>query len=238
MDQKKFNKNITCTQMEDIAENTIQQKGSSNKFLSYKFEIMEDESIYSISFEGKLTQEETKKIMETVQNCLYEKIADGIHICLKQHNIAHSGFVSSKMPLEHSKIMELAELLLHSDFCSDFDAYFGNADICYLIADHQKWTAENYCQGCYFAVKRTLSESENLYKYNIIGQAFSYNETSGDENCYFAIRHSRDSGVLYNITASASEPVLPTFGSINIMKLLANIDNIQTAGLAEKAAVQ
>lgn len=236
MNQKNLNKNITGTQVDDAAESTMQQ--DKDKFSSYKFEIMEDDNIYSISFRGKLADEETKKMLESIQNCLYEKTADCIQTYLEQNNIAYSGFVSSKMPLNHNKTMELAELLLHSDGCSGFDSYFGNTDTCYLIADHQQWTTENCCHGCYFAVKRTFSESENLYRHNIIGQTFNYNEINGDENGYFAIRESKDNEALYNIAVSASGPVLPAFGCIDILGILLNIDNIQAIEQIEKIAVK
>ena len=225
MNQKNFNSNITSTQKENTPESTMQQ--GRDCFLSYRFEIMEDDNIYSVSFNGKLTDEETRKMLEPIQNCLYEKIPDAIQTYLEQNNLAYSGFVSTKKPLEHSKVMELAGLLLHSDDCSDFDRYFGNADTYYLIVDHQKWVAENCCQGCYFAVKKTLTESESSCKYNIIGQTFRYNETTDDENCYFAIRENRNNGSLYNIALSSGEPVLPSFGCIDLPTLLLDIDNIQ-----------
>ncbi len=236
MNQKIFNKNITSTQATYAPERILQQ--NKNKGLSYKFEILDDENIYSISFDAELTLEETKNTLEAGRNCLYEKIADCIQIYLKQHNIIYSGFVSSKMPLNHNKTMELAELLLHSDNYSDFDSYFGNADTCYLIADHQKWTTENCYHGCYFAVKRSLTESESLCKYNIIGQTFRCNESNGDENCYFAIRKNRYNKSLYNIVISASEPVLPAFGCVDMLGTLLNIDSIQTVEQIEKIAVK
>lgn len=234
MNQKTFNKNISSTQATYAPEKTMHQ----NNGLSYKFEIMDDKNIYSISFEGKLTEEETKEMLEAVQKCLYEKIPDAIQMYLEQHNIACSNFISSRIPLNHTKAMELAELLLNSDNCSGFDSYFWNTDIYYLIVDHQKWVAENCCHGCYFAVKKTLTESESSCKYNIIGQTFRYNEVTDDENCYIAIRESRNNGSLYNIVVSDSEPVLPSFGCVDMLGILLNIDSIQTVEQIEKIAVK
>ena len=151
MNQKNFNNNITGTQKEDAPKSIMQQ--DSNKFLSYMFEIMDDENIYSSLFNGNLTDEETRKMLESIQNCLYEKIPDAIQMYLDQNNLAYSGFVSTKKPLEHSKVMELAGSLLYPGSNSSLDSYFRNADTCYVIADHQKWISENCCQGCYFAVK-------------------------------------------------------------------------------------
>lgn len=236
MNQKKLNKNIADTQLEDTTESTMQQ--GKDCFLSYRFEVMEDDNIYSVSFNGKLTDEETRKMLESIQNCLYEKIPDAIQMYLEQNNLEYSNFISSKMPLNHSKAMELAELLLNSDNCSGFDSYFRKADTYYLIVDHQKWIAENCCQGCYFAVKKTLTESESSCKYNIIGQTFRYNETTDNENCYFAIRENKNNGSLYNIVVSDSEPVLPSFGCVDIMSVLLSIDNIQRTEQVIEIAVK
>ena len=236
MNQKNLNKNITGTQREDAPKSIIQK--DRDKFLSYRFEVMGDDNIYSVSFNGKLTENEAKKLLAALRNCLYENMADCIQTYLEQHNLAYSGFISSKIPSEHNKVMELAELLLHSDRCSGFESYFGNADTYYLIMDHQKWDAENCCHGCYFAVKKTLTESESSCKYNIIGQTFRCNETTDDENCYFAIRENRNNGSLYNIVVSDSEPVLPSFGCVDIMSVLLSIDNIQTAEQVKKIAIK
>ena len=236
MNQKNFKNNITGTQKEDTPESTMQQ--GRNSFLSYRFEIIEDDNIYSASFNGKLTDEETRKMLESIQNCLYEKIPDAIQMYLYQNNLAYSGFVSTKKPLEHSKVMELAGLLLYPGSNSSLDSYFRNADTCYVIADHQKWISENCCQGCYFAVKIAHPIDKWLYQYHIIGQTFNYDETTGDESGYFAIRTNRDDGYLDNIVISDSEPVLPSSGCIDMLGILLNIDSIQTVEQIEKIAVK
>ena len=236
MNQKNFNNNITGTQKEDAPKSIMQQ--DSNKFLSYMFEIMDDENIYSSLFNGNLTDEETRKMLESIQNCLYEKIPDAIQMYLDQNNLAYSGFVSTKKPLEHSKVMELAGSLLYPGSNSSLDSYFRNADTCYVIADHQKWISENCCQGCYFAVKIAHPIDKGLYQYHIIGQTFNYDETTGDESGYFAIRTNRDDGYLDNIVISDSEPVLPSSGCIDMLGILLNIDSIQTVEQIEKIAVK
>ena len=236
MNQKNFNNNITGTQKEDAPKSIMQQ--DSNKFLSYMFEIMDDENIYSSLFNGNLTDEETRKMLESIQNCLYEKIPDAIQMYLDQNNLAYSGFVSTKKPLEHSKVMELAGSLLYPGSNSSLDSYFRNADTCYVIADHQKWISENCCQGCYFAVKIAHPIDKGLYQYHIIGQTFNYDETTGDESGYFAIRTNRDDGYLDNIVISDSEPVLPSSGCIDMLGILLNIDSIQTMEQIEKIAVK
>lgn len=236
MNQKNFNNNITGTQKEGTTESTMQQGRDS--FLSYKFEVMGDDNIYSVSFNGKLTDEETRKMLEPIKNCLYEKIPDAIQMYLEQNNLAYSGFVSTKKPLEHSKVMELADSLLYSGSNSSLDSYFRNADTCYVIVDHQKWISENCCQGCYFAVKIAYPIDKGLYQYHIIGQTFNYDETTGDESGYFAIRTNRDDGYLDNIALSSGEPVLPSFGCIDLPTLLLDINNIQRTEQVIEIAVK
>ena len=236
MNQKNFYKNITGTHMEDAPKST--RKQYRNRFLSYKFEIMDDDNIYSISFRGKLTDEETKKMLASIQNCLYEKTADRIQTYLEQNNIAYTGFVASRKPLNHSRTMKLAELFLHSGTCNSLDTHTSSADIYYTIIDHQQPGNKNNCEGCYVVVQRTPALNKCQHKYNIIGQTFSCNETSSNEYGYFAIRENKGNGLLDNIALSNGEPVLPTFGCIDMTWLLINIDSIQTAEQAVQHAVK
>lgn len=236
MNKKNSTKNTTGMKAANVLSGNRQQR--KERFLSCKFEIIDDENTYSVTFNAKLTEEETRKMLEAIQNNLYEKTADCIQTYLEQKNIVYSGFVSRKMPLGHNKTMKMAELFLQSDDCSNFDSYFGNADIGYLITDHQKWITENCCQGCYLAVKRTFSEYKNLNQYHIIGQTFNYNETVCNESGYFAIRKNRNDVFLDNVIAPASKPVLPSFGCVDMMDILLNIDNIQTAEQVAKIAIK
>ena len=236
MNQKTFNKNISSTQA-TYAPESIMQK-DSDKFLSYMFEIMDDENIYSISFDAELTQEETKKMLESVQNCLYEKTVDYIQKYLEQSNIAYTGFVASRKPLSHSRTIELAKMFLHSENDSSLDIYTSNADIYYAIIDHQQSGNKGNCEGCYIVVQKTPALSKCQHKYSIIGQTFSYSENNSEEYGYFAIRESKDNGLVNNIALSSGEPVLPSFGCVDIMGILLNIDSIQTIEQIEKIAVK
>ena len=85
MNQKIFNKNIPSTQATYAPEKTMHQ----NSGLSYKFEIMDDKNIYSISFDGKLTEEEIKEIAhKTVASYLEGKtIVKEIYVTNKIYNI-------------------------------------------------------------------------------------------------------------------------------------------------------
>ena len=223
MNQKTFNKNISSTQATYAPEKAMLY----NRGLSYRFEIMDDGNIYSISFNAGLTQEETKKILESIQNCLYEKAAGCIQIYLEQNNIAYTGFVASRKPLSHSKAMKLTELFLHSENCISLDTHTSNADIYYAIIDHQQSDNKGKCEGCYIVAQKTRVLSKCQHKYSIIGQTFSCSETNSEEYGYFAIRESKENELINNIALSSGEPVLPSFGCIDLPILLLNIDNIQ-----------
>ena len=234
MNQKTFNKNISSTQATYAPEKAMLY----NRGLSYRFEIMDDGNIYSISFNAGLTQEETKKILESIQNCLYEKAAGCIQIYLEQNNIAYTGFVASRKPLSHSRAMKLAEMFLHSETCISLDNYTSNADIYYAIIDHQQSGNKCNCEGCYIVVQKTPVLSKCQHKYSIIDQTSSCNETNSDEYGYFAIRVNKDNGLVNNITMSSGEPVLPSFGCVDMMDILLNIDSIQTAEQVVKIALK
>ena len=234
MNQKTFNKNISSTQATYAPEKAMLY----NRGLSYRFEIMDDGNIYSISFDAGLTQEETKKMLESVQNCLYEKTAGYIQKYLEQSNIAYTDFVASRKPLIHSRTMKLAELFLHSENCISLDTHTSNADIYYAIIDHQQSDNKGNCEGCYIVFQKTPVLSKCQHKYSIIGQTFSCNETNSDEYSYFAIRESKENELINNIALSSGEPVLPSFGCIDLPTLLLNIDNIQRTEQVIEIAVK
>ena len=234
MNQKTFNKNISSTQATYAPEKALLQ----NRGLSYKFEIMDDENIYSISFDAELTQEETKKMLESVQNCLYEKTADYIQKYLEQSNIEYTGFVASRKPLSHSRTMKLAELFMHSENCISLDTHTSNADIYYAIIDHQQSDNKGNYEGCYIIIQKIPALNKFQHKYNIIGQTFICNETNSDKYGYFAIRENKDNGLINNIALSSGEPVLPSFGCIDLSTLLLNIDNIQRTEQVIEIAVK
>ena len=233
MNKKNSNKNITIT-----SEAKIQTTGQQNRFLSYKFEIMDDENIYSVSFNGNLTRKETQKMLRSIRNYGYEKMADGIRMYLEQHNMTYTGFIASNKPMEHCKTMELTKMFLHSKTTNYLDKHIGNIDVYYTIMDHQQPDNKNHCAGCYIAAERTSALYRRYYKYNIVGQIFNCNETTDDEKGYFVIRENKNSRHFYNLDKAEGELVLPTFGCIDLMSLLLNIDHIQSIEQAEKIAVK
>lgn len=96
MYQKKLNKNITVTQKEDALESIMQHDRDS--FLSYRFEIMDDDNIYSISFRGKLADGETKKIWKQYKT-----------VFMKEYQMLSTCIWNSIVL--HTKILSLAESL-------------------------------------------------------------------------------------------------------------------------------
>ncbi len=225
MNKETSNKHITCTQ--DI-----------NRSLSYKFVFMDDDNTYSVSFDGQLPEGGTKKLLEAVKNCLYENMADGIQLYLKQHNLEYSDFIARRQPLEHHEAMKFAELFLHTDTCDSLGIYIGNTDVCYIITDHQQPVGKNNCEGCYIAAKIVSALHKRQYQYNIIGQNFIYDWTSGDEHGSFAIRTNKNSRYFYNLDESENRLIFPAFGCVDITGLLLDIDSIQTIERAEKIAVR
>ena len=134
--------------------------------------------------------------------------------------------------------MKLAELFLHSENCISLDTHTSNADIYYAIIDHQQSDNKGNCEGCYIVFQKTPVLSKCQHKYSIIGQTFSCNETNSDEYSYFAIRESKENELINNIALSSGEPVLPSFGCIDLPTLLLNIDNIQRTEQVIEIAVK
>lgn len=236
MNQKNFYKNITGTHMENAPKST--RKQTRNRFLSYRFEIIDDENIYSISFREKLADEETQEMLKSIQNCLYERISDAIHMYLEQNSIAYKDFIASRKPLGHNSTMEHARMVLHSKTFNKLDIHTANADIYYAIIDHQQSDNKGNCKGCYIVVQKTPVLSKCQHKYSIIGQTFSYSETNNNEYGYFAIRENKENEPINNIALSSGETVLPSFGFIDLVSLLLNIDSIQTSEQVVKIALK
>lgn len=212
--------------------NSIQEKN----LLTYLFEFGIDEMVYSISFQGKIPPAKVTKMLESTRNCLYEEMAKNIQSYLEQYHMDYSNFVAMETLLEHEKIMDLSNSLLHSATYSKVNEQIGEADVYYGIMDHLQRIHNNHCVGCYYIVKRTLSEQNGLHQYKIIGQAFTYNDSNNKEQSYFAIRANNGSRYLHNIDVIRGNPVIPTFGCVDMMGLLLDIDNIKTAMQVEKIA--
>lgn len=208
------------------------------KTQTYKLEFCTDEKLYSIFLKGKIAPEEIRTMLESARNCLYEKMAENIQVYLEQHHLEYLDFVTKEISLRHEDAMNFTNHLLHSATCDIIDEQIGETDIYYGVMDHQQWIRKDCCEGCYYVVKRTPAVQKGACRYIIIGQTFNYHETVDEEQSCFAIRTNESSRQLYTIDSYKGEPVIPTFGCVDIMGLLLNIDNIRTARQVEKIAVK
>lgn len=239
MDEKSFRCNSKGKNMET---KTPQNLGTASdagiNYQRYLFEFGSDEELYSISFRGNIPPEEFKKMLKLAQKCLYENMAENIRTYLEQHHLEYSDFITKKMPLKHKTVISHTNNLLHLISCDVIDEQIGDTDIYYGIMDHQQWIRNYYCEGCYSVIKRISSKQKETYEYQIIAQTFNYDETNGEEQSYFAIRTNNGNRFFHNIDIVEGKSVIPTFGSVNMIGLLLNIDNITTSEQTEKIAMK
>lgn len=102
--------------------------------------------------------------------------------------------------------------------------------------DHQKHLTSTHCRGCYYVVKRVATARNRISHYKIIGQTYEDNEDASQG--YFAIRENRDNHLLLDITKESGELVFPSFGCVDTLNLLVNIDHIKNIEQAKKAAIR
>ena len=205
---------------------------------TYKLDFGSDEKLYSISFGGEIPLKESKKMLESIQNSLYQRMAENIQLYLNHHHLKYSDFVAKELPLNHETVMEYTNNLLHSDSCDIIDQHIGDADIYYGIMDCQQWNEHGCCEGCYSLVKRIISGHSASCLYKITAQKFNYYKSNDEEQSYFAIRTNDGSKNIHDIDAIRGNSVIPTFGCVDMMGLLLNIDNIRNAGQAERIAIK
>lgn len=203
----------------------------------YRFDFGTDDKLYVITFNGKIPQREIKKMLESVQNSSYGNMAGAIESYLGQHHLEYSNPVSIEIPLEKNDAMDWASHLLHSDTTEKLDGNIEDADVFYSVMDCQKISSEGCCEGCCFAVQRT-AYGNGEFQYHVIGQAFSYGKHGCGEQSCFAIRKSSSNGYLQDIDKSEGEPALPTFGCVDLMALLLNMETIKTKEDAARIAVR
>lgn len=205
---------------------------------TYKLDFGSDEKLYSTYFKGEIPPDAIRKMLESTRNCLYKTMAENIRSYLEQHHLKYSDFVAKELPLNHNTIMRYTDNLLHSASCIMIDKHIGDADIYYGILDCQQWNEDNCHEGCYSVVKRIISESETLYRYKILAQTFHYDKIDDEEQSYFAIRINNDSRNFRNIDAVSGESVIATFGCVDMMGLLLDIDSIISSEQAKKLAMK
>ena len=93
-----------------------------------------------------------------------------------------------------------------------------------------------YSEGCYFAVTRT-TWGNGEPQHNAIVQAYLYHRETCEECGYFTIKKTIGN-VLYTIDSSEGKPALPTFGCVDMVALLADIETINSKEDAIKTAIK
>lgn len=214
------------------------QKYRDAEIRTYRIAFGGDGSVFSVSFKAAMHQPEINGLLAAARSSLYENIPEAIRRFLDSSCLKYSDFVSGAASMEHEKIMTFADILLHSSSCNSLDKLAGGADAYYGIMDHQCKTGKNCCEGCYYAVSRTVSEKNNTAEYHVIGQTFQYNTSSGMENSYFAIRRNDGSNPMHmhTLEETAGCPVLSLFGCVDVAGLLVNLHAITTKEQAAEIA--
>lgn len=201
----------------------------------YRFEFGCDEKIYSTQFIGELPLGADTEILREVRKHLLEDSCKIIWSFLEHNHIGFSHFASSIKALEQDKIMEQADLLLHSHSCAPIDECLSSPAFYYAAMDCQERFTGSHCKGCYFVIKKAAVAHERIPHYSIIGQTFE--DDRDISQGYFAIRENRDSLFLFDIANSSGEPVLPSFGCVDTLNLLMNIDQMKTIEQAKEVAI-
>ena len=207
------------------------------KTQKYRFDFGADGKLYTTIFHGKIPQPELRGMVSSLQNCLYGKTPDVIFSYLKLHHLEFSNFHSMESTLGKEKAMGWAAYLLHSGAYGKVDETLGDADVYFSIMDYQEILPKGDCEGCYFAVG-SLPSGCHGYKYNAIAQTFSsHSHGLGEQGC-FAIRESGCDGNLRDVVKEFGEPALPTFGCVDMVALLPNLENFKTKEEVLRAAIK
>lgn len=206
------------------------------KTQKYRFDFGTDDKLFTTIFNAKIPQGELKGLISSLQNCLYGNMSDIILLYLKQHHLEYSNFNSIELMLENHDVMEWAGYLLHSDTYKKVDENLEDSDIYYAVMDYQNTIPDGNREGCYFTVRRTAWGNGGP-EHNAIAQSYFYNKETCEEYGYFAIRKTIGN-VPYTIDSSEGEPVLPTFGCVDMMALWADIENINSKEDATKTAIK
>lgn len=167
----------------------------------YRFDFGTDDKLYAVIFNGKIPETELKKLVSSLQNCLYEKMPEVILLYLKRHHLEYSNYNSIEIPLGKDRVLVWAGYLLHSGTYGKADENLGDTDVYYSVMDYQKNTPEGCCEGCYYVLRR-LSLGNGEYQHNFIRQVFSSGKHGCGEQSCFAIRKSGSNGYLQDIDKS------------------------------------
>lgn len=203
---------------------------------TYRLEFGADGDICTVSFKGIIPEQEIRRMLEAAGAHPYGDCGDSIHSCLEAHHLSYSDFSFHKKQMGHSAVMALIGKMLHDTSCGSIDQWIGSADAYYAVMDHQRRTGNSCYEGCYVAMSRTPARQYGGREYHIIGQIFQCDTASGRTQSYFAIRQDKDGHRLHTIDETDGEPVLATFGCVDMAKLLMNIGSITTGRQAAELA--
>ncbi len=195
---------------------------------TFLFEFGTGEEIYAVSFKGMIPEPEIRCLLGNTHKHLFQTCEEAIHSYLDTHGLDYSDFVTRKIRPEHHAVMAYADSLLHDGTSQCMDQWIGCADVYYGIMDYQRQTRKDFYEGYYFAVSRTCAGCTPPYKYHVTGQTFWYDSASSSEGSYFAIRKSENGRQLYTLAEEDSQPVLATFGCVDMLCLLIHLKTVTT----------
>lgn len=201
---------------------------------TYLFELGSEEKIYSITFNGRISDTETQKILEVMHRQPYRNCFEAVWAYLEQNKLEYSHFKTELSPSIHGDIMTRADIILKSLSKDAVDRQIGRADNYYAVMDYQKINAF-CCEGCYYAISRSLNGESNSC--HIIGQTFTCDTRDENQSGYFAIRIG-DCQQLHDLDIKTDNLIFPAFGCMDMLGVLLNINAIHTAKEAEKIAVK
>lgn len=232
------NKNINTIIQSPAAAEAIQPSCPSSvpAMQKFMFEFGSDGNIHSVSFEGQLSHEDIRLMLESVRQKLYADCGMAIHSYLEQNNIPYYNFRTDMHLLNHQEIMNRARKLLKSCAPEDFNVLISRSNNYYAVTDQQVQTPDGGCEGCYYAVRK--SADNESFHYRIVGQTYACSRPDDTANGYFAIRTCGDRQKFHDLDSKTGDPVFPAFGCIDIMGVLINIDSITTLEQAKKIAAK
>ncbi len=219
-----------------MEKHTAKQNHYGARAQTFLFEFGTDKELRSVAFKGAIPEPEISHILEAAHAHLYVNCAEAIHSYLDAHSLTYSDFTSGRIRLEHASVMASANSLLHADICECMDKKIGSADIYYGVMDYQHQTDRSCFEGCYYAVSRTSSSQKDPYEYHIICQTFQCNTSDSSEHACFAIRKNEGGPQLRTLDQADGEPVLATFGCVDMLRLLIHIRAVTTKQYAAELA--
>lgn len=203
---------------------------------TYRFCFGTDEYLYTFSFKGSFPEPEIHRMLEAAHSVLYAECGKAVQSYLDSHHLEYTDFCSCRTLLEHNALMAAASRLLYDASPKELYEQAGDAGEFYAVIDHQKQTDECCCEGCCLALSGTSSVENASHEYHVIGQTFRCDDFGNNLHSYFAIRRSQDKSCLNTLNVKDGCPVIATYGCVDMMALLLNINSITTLEQASELA--